>query len=197
MIRAFYAAIAAMAAALVALACAASASALTVSPSGDYELMTGNFQWTTTSNGQALTCELNSLELSLDGSGAGEAPSGTGTWSGCSNSLLGVFRFTQVADWPVTVQLTATPLRVEAVVQIPGSGLQISVAGCIFWAEGTIGLDAGGTSLPAVANALSITTSSLRVSRNNGGFTCFAWPAGLAVTFTADYDLDRTMTVSG
>ncbi len=197
MIRAFYAAIAAMAAALVALACAASASALTVSPSGDYLLETTSFEWRQTSNGQQVACGMNQLALELDSRGVGEAPAGTGVWSGCSNSLYGAFTLTQVADWPVTMQLTASPFKLAAVVQVPASGLQFSVAGCTFWVEGTFELVAAASSLPATVATASILSSSLRISRNNGGFTCFAWAAALAVTFMGEYDVDRTMTVSG
>lgn len=177
------------------LVAASSASALTVSPTGNYTVESGDTQLTLTSNGQALTCDLSSIVANIAANGTGTIPTGNVTYSGCNNSLLGRFTVTQTAGWSLVTTLSAG--RLDLVVTVPSGGVSISGAGCVFEVAGTVTLSKAIGALPATVADAAVSSSSLRITRNNGGFTCFAFPVNLAATYTGGYDFDRSATVSG
>lgn len=178
---------------------ASSAQALTVSPTGNYTFESTNPQLSLSSNGQQLTCSLESFVANMAADGTGTVPVNSASFSGCWNRLLGTFTVRQPANWSITTTLSAGYVRLT--MTIPASwpdGLNVQGSGCTFMVAGTLTLSARPfMNLPTFINDYAISGSSLRITANNGGFTCFVFPTGLTVVSSGDFDLDRSMGISG
>lgn len=177
-------------------AASAGASALTVSPAGTYDAMSGYVRIELTSNGQTFTCtSWSDLWLAMPANGAGVIPLGNVSLTGCINPSVGSVRIDAPAAWPAIITLAGG--SVDLTITIPVNGLRINGGGCTIWLEGTMTHTAGASTLPIGFLQWWITSSSLRVSRSSGSAFCLIAPAGLAATVEGDFEFDRIMSVAG
>lgn len=176
-------------------ATASSATALTLSPAGAYETLATDFQLRNSSNGQTLTCDEEAKHLNLSSDGSIRIATGGLSFVGCVNRTLGRFTVTQTSAWSGRFVLTAS--RLDLVITIPASGVQFTGTGCTFWLDGTITKSTSVSSLPTVVNSMTVSSSSVRIARNNGGLLCAAFPSGLVTVVSGTLLFDRSATASG
>ena len=75
------------------------AGATTVSPAGPFTASSSLVTFADLTNGQTFKCTGSRLTGTVSSTGVLAVPAGSATFTGCTNSLLGNFTFTQPAAW--------------------------------------------------------------------------------------------------